>query len=1274
MATQDISRFLLQPNKHYSSLHMQQGRVIVDSDWNERAAIEAEERRVTILDLVCVRGTPNDGFPISLSENPAVRDVDLSTPEDEFYKTYDFDIGGGSYFVGGMRLAIDGPEGKESFLGQGDWLQVTSSSAFMPARPVAGMGENTRHDLVYLCAWEQPVTAVEDSELVEVALGARDTSTRVKRMRRFMVKSDVSGNCADAFTDLLTELGGRGDFNADTGELVSKARLRVAAAELPNVADPCADPAASGYVGADNQTIRVELRAGAEGVHDGKLIWGFDNASKLYRVQVDGTTVSCLTTPQDLASMPRKGQVVEFLQWGAKLPNHEKVAEAQGLVTKVTGTYDPQTRQLQIDAVAELADWNAWLAANPGHYNPDDPSGTEQYLYMRVWDRGADLASTAEIDFDLDVPVDLGATGLQVVIEALGQPGDFWIVAARPSTPDVVTPWDLHAEAGVAPHGPRRFYAPLGLISVTDSNPLTYATQDCRTRLRKLCEGGPCTVTVGDGIHSFGHFDSLQAAVDAVGDFSKICVLPGHYEGQTVISGFEGLIIEGSGARSVLENAKPSAVNTDFGAFESPVISIKDSQHVFIRDLAIIGHSAVGVEIAADEGTCRSIKLERLRVASDGEYTSDATGAPISWWLPAPCITVANASRVEILDCEITMADVLGLSFAVVLGGDALSMRGCEVSAPPKGQLSAALGGVNIRSGSRNVEIIGCEIWGGWGHGVALGHGRMFDSGPAPSLSEVLGSKVTAGVAESSVPEGESPSDCDCEHGGGLVVSSAFDRGEEEPIFLPAGVVEDVRIYDNRIHDMGLSGVSTTLFWPLAVNPVFIVVTDLDVARNVIEDNVKLNLDPQLFLNGAVAVGGVCLAASTNAWIHENTIRNNGVTVESVPVCGVGMIAAMNAVVEDNQIVDNGVRPTVDDQRMEQRGLRGGVVFFEASAVRTKSKQVAMGEQMPSFPSGLHGEVPYEGLKDWTTASSQSAITVRGNEVSHPFGRALWVLQGFGPIVVTGNTLQSYGSPVLEDAASNASLRWSFVDYDEGTNGTLQRAAAGACVEISNYGLSQDKPWPESPTPGFPSLQLVDPGHSEVYGGSVLVAGNRMRLEWTRYGGWGASVLVQSLGSVVFNDNASEVKMGNVPSGPPADAWEFVSTIDDQQHAHSFVLTNVFVGARASASVVGNRLTEPQWDALFSAWVAPPAMAKDEALVGEIAASLASSNVGSHCIVARHDGDIAYRVNNVEIYPITGTSSVGPFDCGDVEVSTAGASGESRLVKASLQVGPPPVP
>lgn len=1276
MATQDISRFLLQPNKHYSSLHLQQGRVIVDSDWNERASVEAEELRQTVLDIACARGTSNDGFAIVLPEDP---NTTVGS-----HATYTFDIGGGSYYLGGMRLAIDNAAGEETFLTQSDWLQVTSLAAYMPAQLEAVEAAVTRVDLVYVYAWEQPVTAVEDRELAEVALGGCDSSTRVKRMRRFMVATGVVDDCTTAFSNLMTSLEevDKAEYKHETGELVSNGRLQVTTTLVDASEDPCADPTAAGYVGADNQTIRVELRPGAEVGFDGKLIWGFDNASKLYRVQVSGTTVSFVTTPQDLASMPRAGQVVEFLQWGAKLPNSEKVAELQGLVTVVTSGYDPNSKEISIEAIPGIVDWNTWLAAHSEHYNTEDPADVRQFLYMRIWDRGSetiDDAADALIDYAVGTPVTLGNTGLEVTVTADGKDGDFWIIAARPSTPDVVTPWDLNEETGAPPHGPRRFYAPLALISTTDTTAATptYSVQDCRTRLRKLCEGGACTVTVGDGKQSFGHFNSLQEAVDFVPPLSKICILPGEHVGRTVIEGASGLIIEGCGIRSVLKNPTPTGVNTNFKVFENPVISIENSSHVFIRDLAVTGYSAVGVAIAVvGEATCSNIQLERLTIESTGGFTTDNNGAINNWRLPAPGITVAAASEVEIVDCAVTMADVRGYTFAVVLGGDALSMRGCKISAPTNERVSKALGGVNIRSGSRDVEIIDCEITGGKGHGIALGHGRVYTASEEPGRTAVLIESVTIGSADSDVSETDGGTTCTCD---GSSSSSVEDKLLTGVKFYPAGALENVRIYDNRIRKMGGSGISTAQFWRRTFDangsvlngPLFIVVTDIDIARNIIEDNVQSERTETLG-HFEFGLGGVCLTASVNAWIHENTIRNNG-TIFTTPMCGVGLVAAMNAVIEDNQIVDNGRRHPSGVYQLESLGLRGGIAIYEATALRTRSKQV-VGEEMPSFPTAPGDEVPLEGLKNWAGVSAQAAVTVRGNEVSQPLGRALLIRRGFGSIMVTGNTLQSYGNPV-QDSIPGTIVRWSYVDYVATTDGTLQYPAAGACVEISNYALPEEELW--TILDGYPALELIDPGEDQIQGGSVLVSGNRMRLDWEWPGGWLASVLVQSIGAVVFNDNVSEVAMNNAYdpgtlTAGPEDDWNFATTLCEQESSYTFVLSNVVVGARGTISFIGNRLSEARWDAPFSAVVGYPALPIADDLVSPVVASLAIANIGSHCIVALSGDAMHLRADNAEVHPLKRiVSGELEYSCEDVELYTVDAS-SPRLVGLRMTIAPIP--
>ena len=107
--------------------------------------------------------------------------------------------------------------------------------------------------------------------------------------------------------------------------------------------------------------------------------------------------------------------------------------------------------------------------------------------------------------------------------------GDFWIIAARPESPNVLVPWDFFT--GRPPHGVRRWLTPLAVIDWPGGLSDGTVDSDCRetfpplTRLRNCC-----TYTVGDGTTSFGQFQSIQDAVDALpAEGGQICVLPGLY-------------------------------------------------------------------------------------------------------------------------------------------------------------------------------------------------------------------------------------------------------------------------------------------------------------------------------------------------------------------------------------------------------------------------------------------------------------------------------------------------------------------------------------------------------------------------------------------------------------------------------------------------------------------------------------------------------------------------------------------------------------------------
>src|SRR6266700_4070773 len=64
MSTPDISRFLRQPQKHYSGVRLQQGRVLTDADFNEAAYLGEAEQRSALLDLIGPKGSPDEGFSL----------------------------------------------------------------------------------------------------------------------------------------------------------------------------------------------------------------------------------------------------------------------------------------------------------------------------------------------------------------------------------------------------------------------------------------------------------------------------------------------------------------------------------------------------------------------------------------------------------------------------------------------------------------------------------------------------------------------------------------------------------------------------------------------------------------------------------------------------------------------------------------------------------------------------------------------------------------------------------------------------------------------------------------------------------------------------------------------------------------------------------------------------------------------------------------------------------------------------------------------------------
>jgi hypothetical protein len=1171
MTTQDITRHLLQPGKHYSAARMQQGRSILDSDWNEDAMIEAEDLRATLAELTGGHGSPNMGF--SISEVKTIRQG----------LTLSFLIAPGSMYVGGLRVELEQPE---QFFDQADWLRW----AMIPdndlpkgdeAEDLDDLPGGVRDDLVYLHVWEQTVSMVEDGELRERALGGPDTTTRVRRMRRVEVLSDVGSEKVDeAFAVLVGELEGEGaTFDHDNAELVSNARIKVlTTAEA--AANACGPIFTGGYLGNEHQAIRVELRG------PNTFTWGFCNAAPLHRVVLVGSpnapaVLEFVTAPRDQVAHPRQDQFVEILPWSARLANGEYVAELQGPLIRIDSV---QGDQITLDDTLPAS----------------TTAGNSRQFFLRIWDRGPDTSSDAEMLFAEGVPVSLGYTGLQVAFRPGGRIGDYWVIAARKGANARLLPWELLDEA--APHGTRHFYAPLAMIHWKAGHDPT--VRDVRRRLTPLCQRGCCTVTVGDGEISHGQVDALELAIALLPIAGgRICLLPGQHKGDVAITGRSNIEIVGCGLESVLVNAEVVVAAAEIDTAGPPLLRLIDCTDIVLKNFAVVADASVGIDIRnSTGGQSERIRLEHLHFSTTGVANIDIES---SYALPQAAVRALGCNDLTIVDCRVDVADVLNYVPAIVAGGAGISIHRNWIQVGDLGtDEPGAMGGIHVLSQSSEVELVGNVIRNGWGNGITLGHVLAIVPPPEredPPIDILIADIWTA--AERGVGEALS------QYLGWVPVMggppSILAAGH---VWTTLGAITGLRIRDNCIRGMSLSGISTVFVtWSDGLG--MTVVINAEIQGNELAANAQITrLLDEVFDNLVFGIGGVILSGSINTSIRENVIRDHG-SGYNTPVCGIASLVAQNLAITDNRIVDNGTLPT--PETTVPRGQRGGIFVMEVCGVR--------GYTIADCAPNLTVPPPAVDL-----ARVETALFVHGNEVSQRVGKALWVVRGFGPIVVTENSLQSMGDPVDGMAVEYSELK--FASAASGNSWTLP--AQGACVEILNHATSSEVEYVGT----LPLPMAVDPDVSSSPDGRVVFSGNHTQLVWSWPGGYASSVLISTLDSIVANHNTMTVSMGNtLTAGVP-----FIAGVLIPPHDQSILFVNCWLGASSTVQATGNRFEEGPADAFLSCLATDAITAFGAGISVVQNALLVTMNVGTHCVTGKSTGGGATHLrvfeHNIAIY------------------------------------------
>ena len=196
---------------------IQQGSAQVDADWNEREAIDQHCAETTVADIVGKCGGPADGAAFAVTSLGAG----------------DFLLGAGHYYVDGILCEN---ESAVAYTAQPDRIDVQAL-------------ETDKSYLLYLDVWQRHITALEDAEIREPALGGPDTATRVKTIWQVCVLTldsvDSENPCAS------------GDIGSVLDPGTARLTASTAAEQAPD--DPCIVPPSAGYTGLENQLYRVEI-------------------------------------------------------------------------------------------------------------------------------------------------------------------------------------------------------------------------------------------------------------------------------------------------------------------------------------------------------------------------------------------------------------------------------------------------------------------------------------------------------------------------------------------------------------------------------------------------------------------------------------------------------------------------------------------------------------------------------------------------------------------------------------------------------------------------------------------------------------------------------------------------------------------------------------------------------------------------------------------------------------------------------------------------------
>lgn len=448
----DITRDTFVPAAHRRTVRHQQGRVPMDADMNEAQDVLIHRVEVGAHDVIGPSGGPKTGagFGVTVSGDGQL------------------ELGAGRYYVDGVLCQLDTP------------TLITTQ----PDLPGFVVEDAPGVYLAYLDASFDPVTALDDPRIQEVALGGADTATRQRvkaQVRLLQVDDDpaAEAECGTAFEAWSSTVA------AQTGAVAARAEPEAA----PE--NECSMTPGAGYRNLLNQLYCLVIHDGGNEA-EATYKWSRENGSivSLWHSQ-DGNDLTVETQGRDPHRLFRPNGWVELID------RERELREEPGTLVRLTNV---RNNVLTIDPTTATG--------------PVDLTEFQTQPRVRRWESAGALPLNHTPDADGFSPLEYG---VQVRFAAgTYRAGDYWLIPARTATGDIEWPRDAATNDPLLlpRHGAYHHFAKLALLRFDGS--AWSLLHDCRSLFPPLTDITADDISFNDGVCEFGGAQTVQQALDSI--------------------------------------------------------------------------------------------------------------------------------------------------------------------------------------------------------------------------------------------------------------------------------------------------------------------------------------------------------------------------------------------------------------------------------------------------------------------------------------------------------------------------------------------------------------------------------------------------------------------------------------------------------------------------------------------------------------------------------------------------------------------------------------